>query len=138
MAIRAPLYYDAGDLKEMTTAMVDTIIDQCVYQYSLDTSVSLSIVPSGGSLGSLTDTRQQAGTVSTHQSSFPTEATTNEPTTVIITYDKIQQTVSGGFSEPYFYNRDVSLGADIYDDIYDFLDAERFAQAAIEWANFEK
>jgi len=28
--------------------------------------------------------------------------------------------------------------AKFYDDIYDFLDAERFATAAIEWANFEK
>ena len=96
MAVRKPLYYDAGDLKEMTTAMVDTIIDQCVYQYSLDTSVSLSIVASSGSLGSITDTRQQAGAVHTHNSAFPNEATTNEPTTVTITYDKIQQTVSGG------------------------------------------
>ena len=96
MAIRAPIYYDAGELKEMTTAMVDTIINQCVYQYSLDTSVSLSVVASGGSLGSITDTRQQAGEVHTHISSFPNEATTNEPTTVTITYDKIQQTVSGG------------------------------------------
>ena len=96
MAVRKPLYYDAGDLKEMTTAMVNTIINQCVYQYSLDTSVSLSVVSSGGNLGSLTDTRQQAGAVHTHNSSFPSEATTNEPTTVTITYDKIQQTVAGG------------------------------------------
>ena len=96
MAVRKPLYYDTGELKEMTTVMVDTIIDQCVYQYSLDTSVSLSVVSSGGSLGNITDTRQQAGEVHTHNSSFPSEATTNEPTTVTITYDKIQQTVSGG------------------------------------------
>jgi len=34
-----------------------------------------------------------------------------------------QQTVSGGFSEPYFYNRDISLGADIYDDIYDYRES---------------
>ena len=96
MAIRAPLYYDAGELKEMTTVMVNTIIDQCVYQYSLDTSVSLSIVSSGGSLGSITDTRQQAGAMLTHVSAFPNEATTPEPSTVTVTYDKIQQTVSGG------------------------------------------
>ena len=95
MAVRKPLYYDTGELKEMTTVMVDTIIDQCVYQYSLDPGVSLSIVASSGSVGSITDTRQQAGEVHTHNSSFPNEATTNEPTTVIITYDKIEQTISG-------------------------------------------
>ena len=33
---------------------------------------------------------------------------------------------------------DLLVKAKFYDDIYDFLDAERFAQAAIEWANFEK
>ena len=96
MAVRKPLYYDAGDLKEMTTAMVDTIVKQCVYQYSLDTSVTLSVISSGGSLGSITDTRQQAGVMSTHNSSFPSEATTAEPSTVTITYDKINQTLSGG------------------------------------------
>ena len=95
MAVRKPLYYDTGELKEMTTVMVDTIIDQCVYQYSLDPGVSLSIVASSGSVGSITDTRQHAGEVHTHNSSFPNEATTNEPSTVIITYDKIQQTISG-------------------------------------------
>tara|TARA_Y100000310_G_scaffold150073_1_gene149432 strand:- start:206 stop:1369 length:1164 start_codon:yes stop_codon:yes gene_type:complete len=96
MAVRKPLYYDAGDLKEMTTAMVNTIVEECVYQYSLDISVALSVVASGGNLGSITDTRQQAGAVHTHNSSFPSEATTNEPTTVTITYNKIQQTVSAG------------------------------------------
>ena len=96
MAVRKPLYYDAGDLKEMTTAMVNTIVEQCVYQYSLDTGVSLSVVASGGNLGSITDTRQQAGTLHTHWSSFPSEATTAEPTTVTVTYDKLEQTVSAG------------------------------------------
>ena len=96
MAVRKPLYYDAGDLKEMTTAMVDTIVKQCVYQYSLDTSVTLSVLSSGGNLGSITDTRQQAGTMLTHASTFPNEATTPEPTTVTITYDKIEQTVTSG------------------------------------------
>ena len=96
MAVRAPLYYDAGNLKEMTSAMVNTIVEQCVYQYSLDTSVSLTVVPSGGNVGSISDTRQQAGTLHTHWSSFPSEATTAEPTTVTVSYDKIQQTVLAG------------------------------------------
>ena len=96
MAVRKPLYYDAGDLKEMTSAMVDTIIDQCIYQYSLDPGVALSVVASGGNVGSISDTRQQAGTLHTHWTSFPSEAQTAEPTTVTVTYDKIEQTLSGG------------------------------------------
>ena len=89
MAVRAPLYLSSGNLKEMSTAMVDEIIDQIVYQYSTDPGVSLSVVSSGGSLASIDDTRLQAGAVSTHASAFPNEATTAEPTTVTATYDKI-------------------------------------------------
>ena len=90
MAIRVPLYYDAGNLKEMTSGEVDEIITQAIYQYSIAPSVVLSVVGSGGTVGSITDTRQQAGAMSTHNSSFPDEATTNEPSTVTITSDKIQ------------------------------------------------
>ena len=96
MAIRAPLYYDAGNLREMTSGEVDEIITQAIYQYSIAPSVVLSVVSSGGTVGSITDTRQQAGAMSTHNSSFPSEATTNEPSTVTITYDKIQQTLNSG------------------------------------------
>ena len=96
MAIRAPLYYSAGNLKEMTSAEVNEIVSQIIYQYSLAPSVALSVIGSGGNIGSITDTRQQAGVMSTHNSSFPAESTTNEPTTVTITYDKITKTTNSG------------------------------------------
>ena len=96
MAIRAPLYYSAGNLKEMTSTEVDEIISQTIYQYSLAPSVSLSVVNSSGNVGSITDTRQQAGAHSTHASSFPSEATTAEPSTVTVTYDKISQSINSG------------------------------------------
>lgn len=59
MAVRVPLKYDSGHLKQMTTAEINAIIDQFVYQYSLSPSVALSVVSSGGSLGTITDTRKQ-------------------------------------------------------------------------------
>ena len=96
MAIRAPLYYSAGNLKAMTSTEVDEIISQAIYQYSLGPSVALSVVSSGGNIGSITDTRQQAGAHSTHASSFPSEATTAEPSTVTVTYDKISQSINSG------------------------------------------
>jgi len=96
MAIRAPLYYSAGNLKEMTSAEVNEIVSQSIYQYSLAPSVSLSVVNSGGSIGSITDTRQQAGVHSTDASSYPPESTTAEPSTVTVTYDKINQTINSG------------------------------------------
>ena len=96
MAIRAPLYYSAGNLKEMTSTEVDEIISQAIYQYSLAPSVALSVVNSGGNIGSITDTRQQAGAHSTNASAFPPESTTAEPTTVTVTYDKITKTTNSG------------------------------------------
>ena len=92
MAVRSPLYYNSGVLQQMSTAMVDTIVDQIVYQYSLNPSVTLSVVSSGGSLDAITDTRLQAGAASTNASAFPSEATTAEPSVVTVTYDKITET----------------------------------------------
>jgi len=92
MAIRSPLYYNSGNLQEMSSAMVDQIIEQTVYQYSLNPSVSLSVVGSSGSLGAMSDTRLQAGAASTSTTAFPNEATTAEPSVVTISYDKITET----------------------------------------------
>jgi len=92
MAVRQPLYYNSGNLQEMTTAQVAEIVDQVVYQYSLNPSVSLSVVGSGGSLDAITDTRLQAGATSTSATAFPSEATTAEPSVVTVTYDKISET----------------------------------------------
>jgi len=92
MAVRQPLYYNSGNLQEMTTVQVGEIVDQIVYQYSLNPSVSLSVVGSGGSLDAITDTRLQAGATSTSTTAFPSEATTAEPSVVTVTYDKISET----------------------------------------------
>jgi len=89
MAVRAPLYNDNGNLKEMSTALVDQIVQQTVYQYSLSPSVSLSVVSSGGNLGTITDTRLQAGSSSSSATSYPSEATTAEPSVVSVNYSKI-------------------------------------------------
>ena len=93
MAVRQPLYLDSGNnLREMTTAMVTEIVNQVVYQYSINPSVSLSVVNSGGTLGTITDTRLQAGAISNSSSSFPNESTTQEPQQITVNYDKISST----------------------------------------------
>ena len=92
MAVRAPLKNNSGNLQEMSTTEVNEIVDQIVYQYSLNPSVSLSVVSSSGTLSSITDTRLQAGAQSTSVSAFPSEATTAEPSVVTVTYDKISET----------------------------------------------
>jgi len=94
MAVRTPLYWDGTDIKEMSSAMVDQIVDQVVYQYSQNPSVTLSVVGSAGSLASMDDTRKTSGTAATSTTAYPTEATTGEPGTVTVTYDKIDQTTA--------------------------------------------
>ena len=92
MAVRTPLYLNSGNLQEMTTTMVDNLIDQIIYQYSLNPSVTLSVVGSGGNLGTITDTRLQAGTHATSATGYHPETSTGEPTVVTVNYDKIEST----------------------------------------------
>lgn len=94
MATRNPLIYNGSDLIEMTSAQVDAVVDNIVYQYSLSPSVSLTVVGSGGSLGNISDTRKQAGTVSNSSSSFPGSGTTQDPQTVTTNYGKVNQSVA--------------------------------------------
>jgi|TARA_B110000240_G_scaffold101103_1_gene114523 hypothetical protein len=89
MAVRKPLYYTGGNLREMTTAMVAEVVAATVYQYSLDPGVTLSVVPSSGTLAAITDTRLQAGAVGNDVTNFDTEAETANVSTVTVTYDKI-------------------------------------------------
>ena len=95
MAVRSPLKNDSGNLKEMSSAEVNSIVDQIVYQYSLNPSVSLSVVSSGGNLGTISDTRLQAGAMSTSVSSFPPESTTAEPSVVTVSYQLLTQVLLG-------------------------------------------
>ena len=87
------------------------MIARAVYQYSTDPSVVLSVVSSGGSLGTISDTRKQAGAVSTSNSSFPAESSTQEPQTVTVNFDKMQNTTTTstptadtGKTFPVYYN----------------------------------
>ena len=96
MAVRRPMYWDtvSGSMKEMTSSQLNQIIAQVSYQYSQNPSVTLSVVASGGSLGTLSDTRTQAGAYSTSTTAYPSEATTAEPSTVTVNYSKIDETVA--------------------------------------------
>ena len=85
MTVRTPLILDgSNNLIEMSTAQIDAVKDRCRYLYGASPSVTLSRVASNGGLGNLSDTRKQAGAMSTSVSSFPSEATTAEPSTVTV------------------------------------------------------
>jgi len=85
MAVRTPLILDgSNNLIEMTTAQINAVKNRCRYLYGSDPSVTLSRVSSGGNLGNLSDTRKQAGAMSTSISALPPESTTAEPSTVTV------------------------------------------------------
>ena len=126
MAVVKPLYVDSGNLREMDTTMVDQIVDQAVYQYSLSPSVALSVVGSSGTLAAITDTRKQAGAQSTSTTSFPSEGTTAEPSTVTVTYDKVSETRTAGSPTsdtgktwPVYYNASGQIQAMSLTDVKD-------------------
>ncbi len=91
MAIRKPLKLDSTNLKEMSSTDTTNIISRMVYLYMTDPSVTLSVVANSGSLTAINDTRMQAGAMSTSNTAFPNEATTAEPSTVTVAFDKIDE-----------------------------------------------
>ena len=126
MAVRSPLKNDSGNLKEMSSAEVDSVVDQIIYQYSLNPGVTLSVVGSGGNLSSIDDTRLRAGAMSTNNSSFPNEATTEEPGTVTVAYQRISQTIASvsptsdtGKLWPAYYNSSGHIQAMSLQDVKD-------------------
>ena len=98
MAVRRPLYNDSGDIRQMTDAMIDDIIQFCIFKHQSGLPVALSVGSSGGNIGSIDDTRLKAGATSTSVSAFPNEATTAEPGTVTVSFERITQTVSSVYN----------------------------------------
>ena len=111
MAVRTPLYFVSGNLREMDAGMITDLQNLAIYQYSLNPSQQLSVTGSGGNLTSINDTRLQAGAALTSVTAFPSEATTAEPSTVTVAYQRILQTaatvtptVDTGKLFPLYYN----------------------------------
>lgn len=133
MAVRRPLYYDSGNLREMTDTQIAQIKARMFWSYVSNPSVSLTVVNSGGSLGTITDTRLQAGAVSTSVSSTPTEAETAEPSIVNVAIARIQQTIASDPNPattptqyPAYYTADGNVRAMNLQDMYDTFAIEVF------------
>ena len=92
MAVRTPLKLDgSNNLIEMSTTDINNIKNQVRYLYGTDPSVDLSYVSANGTLGSISDTRLQAGTSTTDATNFDTEAETPDVATVTIDIARISQ-----------------------------------------------
>lgn len=91
----------------MTSAMITAIQNRCVFLYAGNPSVTLTVVGSGGSLGSMSDTRLQAGIDQessgdgdlTHGDAGDFPATFGAPQVTPIVFDKINQ-VKASISTP--------------------------------------
>ena len=91
MTVRTPIYYNGTDIQEMNATQITEWKTYIAYLYSTDPSVTVSVVSNSGTLSpTMADTRLQAGNAITGQASaFANEATTDEPTTVTVNYDKL-------------------------------------------------
>ena len=100
MAVRTPVYVTSGgNLRDMTTAMIDSIKDRAKYLYVANPSITLSRAASNGNLDAMNDTRKTAGAASSNTSFFVAESSTAEPGTTTVTWDNISQTV-GAQTQP--------------------------------------
>lgn len=98
MAARTPVKIDSNNLKEMSADDKTAIINRAKWLYLADQSVTLSQVGSSGTLSSMDDTRTQAGSATTHASSFRSAGDTPDVSTVTVTYDKISQATAGSLT----------------------------------------
>lgn len=94
MAVRKPLYYNANQVKEMTTSMVTEIVHQTCYQYALNPSVTITVAASNQGATShfptITDTRYKSGAAATHVSSFASaESLSGNPVQVPTAYERM-------------------------------------------------
>ena len=128
MAVRAPVYIDGNnDLVEMTTAEVTEWVDSICGLYGSNPSVTLAVsTSSAGNLTAMTDTRTQAGATSQSASAFVAEGDTAEPSTVTVTFDRVNQTKASvspttdtGTTWPVYVNGDNDLQAMSLADIKD-------------------
>ena len=94
MTARSPLWYNSGDLQEMTSAEIVEWQKAAIFVYAQSPTSVLTVVSGSGSLAAMNDTRKMAGAVSTNASAFVAEGTTAEPGTKNVSYDKVTQTLT--------------------------------------------
>ena len=94
MAVRTPLYNNAGNIQEMSATQIQQIKDFCTLKYFTGNPVELQVDVGNGTIGSIDDTRLKSGQQSNSGSGFPTEAETGEPQTVTTTFNNIKQVLA--------------------------------------------
>lgn len=97
MAVRRPLKLDgSNNLIEMSDTDIANIKAEMIRQYSLNPSTTIAVSAGAGNMGTINDTRYQAGAASSSISAFPSEATTAEPSQITVGYNNFV----GTFTNP--------------------------------------
>jgi hypothetical protein len=114
MTARSPLWYNSGNLQEMTAAEIVQWQVAAIYVYASSPTVVLTInTGSAGNLAAINDTRLQAGAMSSNANAFVAESGTAEPLIVNVAYDRIHrarttsgvgQTADTAITFPVWYN----------------------------------
>ena len=106
MAVRTPVKLDgSGNFVAMTAGEITQIKDEMIRQYGLNPSVTVSYVASGGNLGTINDSRYQAGGGLSSASAFPSEAATAEPSQINVGYSRLTETIGVVSAPPDTLNR---------------------------------
>ena len=101
MTARNLLYYDSGNLIEMSSAEMVEVQKRMIYAYAVSPTAVITVVSANGAnIAAMSDTRKSAGATSQSSTAFVAEGTTAEPGTVTVSYDKINlaYTSSGSIS----------------------------------------
>ena len=124
MAVRQPVYYTGGNIREMTSSQVNQIVSQVSYLYGTDPTVTLA-PGTGGAAQGIYDGRLAAGTSATNVSTFVTApsvtaVTTTFYTSVFLASPSSPSTTTGsGISMPLYLDGSNNLRVMSETDYYD-------------------
>ena len=137
MTARSPLWFNSGNLQEMTAGEIVEWQAAAIFVYASGPTAVLTVSSSSaGDLAAMSDTRKKAGATSQSASAFVAEGTTAEPGTVTVSYDRVDntyttsgvgQTADNGITMPVYYD---GSGSIVAMNLADFKDT--FVEPAID------
>jgi len=137
MTARSPLWFNSGNLQEMTAGEIVEWQAAAIFVYASGPTAVLTVSSSSaGDLAAMSDTRKKAGAASSADDAYVAESTTAEPGTVTVSYDRVDntyttsgvgQTADNGITMPVYYD---GSGSIVAMNLADFKDT--FVEPAID------
>ena len=137
MTARSPLWFNSGNLQEMTAGEIVEWQAAAIFVYASGPTAVLTVSSSSaGDLAAMSDTRKKAGATSQANDAYVAESSTAEPGTVTVSYDRVDntyttsgvgQTADNGITMPVYYD---GSGSIVAMNLTDFKDT--FVEPAID------